>query len=716
MSVVALQDTFLEAYSRIPKGEQKRIYKLIDALRLNLQTKGLNLERMKEALDPNVYSVRLSDSYRVILVRPQHDDVFLLVWIDQHDKAYRWIKRKRFIPNKKTRTLQMWDMEEVKESERLTGPLPVPAGQRLFDCVTDEQLYQLGVIPEFIPIVRKIETLDDFEIYKPVFPNDTCEYLSFIAQGDSPEEVLQVMRELERESDATDKKDFTVSDAIVSPASSRTIMVAARDHKLNEQLQEVLDQPLERWRVFLHPRQKTVVEKNYRGPVRVLGGAGTGKTVIAMHRARYLIRHFLQDGERVLFTTFTRTLAQNLKHLLSTMCRPEEMERIDVIHIDALAKRIAEKGKGSAVTIIRENKLRLLWKEAMTRGGWDSADYAFLRAEYDRVIQLNGIETWQEYLSTPRVGRKTSISRSMRKQIWDTVSYVVEKKKENGWYEYTDVLREARKWLEANPTQTLFQYRAAIIDEAQDMHQEGFRLLRALIPEAENDLFIVGDAHQRIYSRKVVLGRCGIHVRGRRSLRLNVNYRTTEQIRQKAIEVIRKMEFDDLDGGVDHGNDISLLSGTAPVIRSFPNSTEEKEFILSRIRKLLASGVKRDEIAILLPTNDGLTVMVNKLNKNNLPAGNLSAKNNPGRPKLQCGTMHNSKGLEFRVVFIAEANEDNLPNSGVLKSKQNEPDELEAYLNEQRSLLYVAMTRAREKVYITSYGPLTPFLSDLPNN
>lgn len=715
MSVVALQDTFLEAYSKIPKTEQKRIYKLIDALRLDMNNKGLNLERMREALDPNVYSVRLSHSYRVILVRPEDENVFLLVWIDHHDKAYRWIKGKRFVPNKETRTLQMWDMENVNADGVVTGE-PAPAGQNLFAHVTDEQLYQLGVIREFIPIVRKIKTLDDFEIYKPVFPNDTCEYLSFIAQGDSPEEVLQVMRELERESDAADKKDFTVSDAITSPVSSRTIMVAAKDRKLNRQLQEVLEQPLERWRIFLHPRQKSVVEKNYRGPVRVLGGAGTGKTVIAMHRARYLLQHFLQNGERVLFTTFTRTLAQNLKQILSTMLSPHEMERVDVIHIDALAKRIAEKGNACKVTIVSGYKLNALWKEAMQKYDWDADKYAFLRAEYDRVIQYNGIETWQEYMSVPRIGRRTSVSRSMRKRIWDTVSYVVEKKKEHGWFEHTDVLREARKWLEANPSQSLFQYRAAIIDEAQDMHQEGFRLLRALIPEAENDLFIVGDAHQRIYSRQVVLGRCGIHVRGRRSLRLNVNYRTTEQIRQKAVEVIRKMEFDDLDGGVDHGNDISLFSGTVPVIRSFRNSTAEKEFIVSRIRELLESGVKRNEIAILVPTNDGLEIVMKHLYKHELPAEKLSANMNPDRPRIQCGTMHNSKGLEFRIVFIAEANEDNLPNTGVLNMKKNEPDELEAYLNEQRSLLYVAMTRAREQIYITSYGPLTALLSDPSGN
>lgn len=711
MSVVAMQDTFLEAYARIPKSEQKRIYKLIDSLRMNIKSNGLNLETVKEAIDPNVYSVRLSDSYRVILVRPEKEDVYLLVWIDHHDEAYRWAKRKRFVPNKETQTLQMWDMEEgVRPKE---SPAAVDTESFLFAHVTDEQLYQLGVIADFIPIVRKIRTLEDFKDYKPVFPHETYEYLGFIAQGDRPEDVIQVMHELDRENarSAARKDRFTVSDAIVSPQSSRTIMVAAVDEKISDKLQEALAKPLDRWRIFLHPRQKSVVERKYRGPVRVLGGAGTGKTVVAMHRARYLVRHLLKNGEKILFTTFTRTLAQNLKEVLSTMVKPEEMERIDVIHIDALAKRIVEKGRLQKVNYVSQRKLKELWEEAMKKYQWDPSNLSFLRAEYERVIQFHGIESWQDYLSVPRIGRKTSISRSKRRKIWDTVSYVVQKKKEKGWFEYTDVLREARKWLEENPSQTLFSYRAAIIDEAQDMHQEGFKLLRALIPEDENDLFLVGDAHQRIYSRKVVLGRCGINVRGRRSLRLNVNYRTTEQIRQKAMDVIHGLQFDDMDGGIDEGKDISLLSGVVPVVRSFKNSSAEKEYITATIKELCKQGLKWNEIAILVPTNNGLNIIQKALYKQEIPSEKISAKVNSNHPKVQCGTMHNSKGLEFRVVFIAEANEDNLPNKWALKQKQNDPDELETYMNEQRSLLYVAMTRAREEVYITSYGPLTPFLT-----
>jgi mRNA-degrading endonuclease RelE of RelBE toxin-antitoxin system len=711
MSIVAMQDTFLQAYARIPKAEQKRIHKLIDALRENRQSKGLNLERINGAVDPFVYSARLSQAYRIILVRPEAEDVYLLVWVDHHDEAYQWATRKRFIPNEKTRTLQMWDMEEPKQVWDVTPPVADGHEKPLFDAVTDEQLYQMGVIEEFIPIVRKIQSLADFQIYKPVFPGETAEYLEFVAQGERPEDVLSVMRELEREAAADTRKPISYTDAITSPTSSRTIMVAATDRDVHEQLKEVLAQPLERWRIFLHPRQKAVVEKSYRGPVRILGGAGTGKTVVAMHRARYLLRHLLQEEDRVLVTTFTRTLATNLRDVLSSMCTPEEMARIDVIHIDALAKQIVEKVTRRPVIRVTDKQMKPLWEEAMRHYGWEKADYPFLRSEYDRLFQQHGIDSWETYLSIPRVGRKRSISRAMRKRIWDTVSHVMEKKREKGWYEYIDVLREARKWLEANPGQSLFAYRAAVIDEAQDMHQEGFKLLRALIPPAANDLFLVGDAHQRIYSRQVVLGQCGIHVRGRRSMRLQINYRTTEQIRQQALEVIQHQQVDDLDGGIDDGRDISLLSGSAPVIRSFDNSTAEKEFVTSEIKRWLDNGVKPDEIAVLAPTHDGLDILMKRLVAKEIPVQPLSAGVDPHNPRVQCGTMHNSKGLEFRVVFIAEANEDNLPNAWVLRQKREDPDEEAAYLNEQRSLLYVAMTRAREQVYITSYGPLTSFLT-----
>ncbi|SFJ71305.1 UvrD-like helicase C-terminal domain-containing protein [Thermoflavimicrobium dichotomicum] len=387
------------------------------------------------------------------------------------------------------------------------------------------------------------------------------------------------------------------------------------------------------------------------------------------------------------------------------MCTPEEMERIDVISIDALAKQIVEKAKKITIRRVDSNSKTMndMWEEALQRFGWTKEDGVFLRNEYERVIQLNGIETWQEYLSTPRIGRKRSISRAERKRIWDTVTYIREQKKAKNLYEYTDVLREARKWLEANPDQNTFVYRAAIIDEAQDMHQEGFKLLRALVPKTENDLFIVGDAHQRIYSRKVILSHCGINVRGQRSKRLRINYRTTEEIRRKAVEIIAGVEFDNLDGGKDQGKDISLLSGTVPEIQNFATSKQEKEFVVEKVKELIAEGIQPNEIAILARFNHIAEAYIKELGKHRIQAQKLSPNMTKAQAEVQCGTMHNSKGLEFRVVFLVEMNEEHVPPEWVIDKMEDEEEKNE-FIKQERSLIYVATTRAREKVFITSYG------------
>lgn len=693
MSVVAIQDTFLEGFVRLPKSEQRRVSKLIQRLRTDRSSHGLNFERCKNALDPNVYSVRLSRDYRIILVKPKHENVLLLVWVDHHDEAYRWAERKQFVANEKTGTLQMWTVQKVEEKKEADGQ-----EKGLFSHISQRHLLRLGVTKEFLPLIQGIQTEDELRRYREDIPQDTYEYLELLASGESIQEVLAFAEELEREK-------FSIADAITSSSSSRTIAVITSD----EQLREILEQPLDRWRVFLHPQQKAMVEKSFRGPVRILGGAGTGKTVVAMHRARYLVRHLYPDSpDKVLFTTFTTTLAKNIDELLTTMCTEQEKERIEVVGIDALAKRIVEKAYQKRVYIIRNKKLKEFWQMAAEKCGWTMEDLPFLRSEYERVIQQNGIETWEEYLSTPRIGRKKSISRSMRRQVWEAVEAFRKLKQKQGLMEFVDVLREARKWAEAHPEQQLFPYRFAIIDEAQDMHPEGLKLLRALIPQQENDLYIVGDAHQRIYSRQASLGKCGINIKGRRSKRLRINYRTTEEIRQKAVQMIESMEVDNLDGGKDVNNDISLLSGEEPIIRTFKTQQEEQQFVIEQLQHLITQeGIPPHEIAILAPDRMIVNRYFGRLRKERIDVQEFGHE----QGKVQCGTMHRSKGLEFRVVFLVEVTQDHVPQAWVLAEKKKDPNELEEYINQQRSLLYVALTLAREKAYITSFGTLSELVS-----
>jgi len=690
MPTIALQDTFLEAFERLPRSEQRRTRAMIDKMREDLSAPGLNFERYNEALDPKVYSVRVSQSYRAIAVKPENSDTIVLVWVDHHDEAYRWVKRKRFEVNIHTGAFQMWTAVEGEIQEE-------PSEEHgLFTHLTDHQLIKLGVPPELVPVVKRIRTLEELDAKRKDIPADAWEALNFLATGESYEEVLSFMEELRaEEEDGADPFER----AVKNRSSSRSIVVITDD----EQLNEILNQPLEKWRTFLHPTQKELVEKHYRGPIRVLGGAGTGKTVVVMHRARRLVRNILRPDERVLVTTYTVNLAESIREHLKTMCTPEEMERIDVIPIDRLARQLVDRYENVRIEKVNPDpdEVEKLWMEALEANGWSQDRLSFVMQEYDHVIQSNGVDTWEEYLDTPRTGRGQRISRAERKQIWDVVCDFRRRMQERGWYAFEDILRLARKWVKRN--RGVVTYRSAVVDEAQDFHAEGFKLLRELVPEGDNDLFIVGDAHQRIYSRHVVLGRCGINIRGQRSKRLRLNYRTTEQIRDQAIGVLHGLTFDDLDGGIDQANDRSLIYGEAPERVHFITQREEQEYVIQTIRELLDEGVKSSEIAILARSNWLAEKYEQWLTEHGIPAEKMGTHFTLTRDGVSCGTMHRAKGLEFRVVFLVGVSEGLIPPQSRIQ-KAKDPLAREQMEREERSLLYVAATRARDKLFVTSSG------------
>jgi mRNA-degrading endonuclease RelE of RelBE toxin-antitoxin system len=693
MSIVALQDTFLEAFERLPKTEQKRTREMIEKIKKDISAPGLNFERYREALDPKVYSIRVSQEYRAIAVKPENSNVILLVWVDHHDEAYQWVKRKRFEVNSHTGTLQMWTSVEGEPQVEMAAE---EESHGLFSHLTGEQLVQLGVPEELVPTVKRIRTFEELDAKRKDIPVDAMEALNFVAGGDSFEEVLAFMEELRKEAG---KEDVTDPFEWATRYSSRSIVVITDD----EQLNEILNQPLDKWRTFLHPSQKDLVEKSYRGPVRVLGGAGTGKTVVAMHRARRLVRNILKPDERVLVTTFTANLAESIREHLKTMCTPEEMERIDVIHIDRFARQLVERVENVKIQRVMNldaPELKPLWEEALTAAGL-SPELSFIMKEYEQVIQPNGVDTWEEYLDTPRTGQGQRIPRSERKVIWDAVCEFRRLMQEKGWYTFEDVLRLARKWLERNPG--VVTYRSAVVDEAQDFYAEGFKLLRALVPPQENDLFIVGDAHQRIYSRHVVLGRCGINIRGQRSKRLRLNYRTTEQIRDQAMQVLKGLQFDDLDGGTDQSNDRSLIYGEEPERVHFAVEQDELRYVCETVQALLNEGVQAYEIAVLARSNSLAEKYANWLKDNGIPAELMGAQFTLEKSGVSCATMHRAKGLEFRVVFLVGVSEEHIPpRVRVLETK--EALSREQMEREERSLLYVAATRARDKLFVTSSG------------
>ena len=273
------------------------------------------------------------------------------------------------------------------------------------------------------------------------------------------------------------------------------------------------------------------MKKEWNGPVRVLGGAGTSKTVVAMHRARWLAQHvFKKENDRVLFTTFTRNLAADIRKNLTNICKPEVMRRIEVVNLDKWASDFLRKG-GYDYKIDYGRLSGPLWKRALDTAPSDlSFETSFYREEWDRVIQPQAVTSLDAYFKAVRVGRGTRLSRKARKAIWPVFEEYRILLNEHGLREADDALRDARLLLKNK--NKVFPYQSIVVDEAQDMGAQAFKLIRQMLPGPgdgrKNDLFIVGDAHQRIYRHKVILGRCGINIIGR-GRKLRINYRTTDE-------------------------------------------------------------------------------------------------------------------------------------------------------------------------------------------
>jgi hypothetical protein len=502
------------------------VRRFLDEFAANPAAPTHNYEKIKGTKYESLRSVRIDQDYRGILLKPEQGNVYVLLWVDKHDDAYQWATRRVCAVHPETGTMQVvLTQEAAAESMAQSAPaLPtVPAvssSPALFKSVSDEELISLGVPAALLVHVREIKKENELDRLEEILPREAFEAVFMLAAGYSVDEArneLGIARQA-----AVNTSDFA---AAVERDSSKRHFVVITDAA---EMEKLLAAPLEQWRIFLHPSQRRLVEMRASGPVRVLGSAGTGKTVVAMHRAAWLVRNACSTGQKVLFTTFTRNLAADIAANLKKLCTREEWERIEVINLDAWARRFLEK-QGFNLKLTYEHASREdLWKKAVDIAVPPPAFLPeFVRSEWDNVIQANGIESCDAYLIISRVGRHRRLSRLERKQLWPVFEEYRALLNEHGLSEPADAFRTASRLIETRSIS--FPYRSVLVDESQDFGNEAFRLIRALVPPSENDLFLVGDAHQRIYGHQVVLSRCGIDIRGR-GRKLRINYRTTEEL------------------------------------------------------------------------------------------------------------------------------------------------------------------------------------------
>ena len=694
---VALSSDVLSCLARLPQGVQPKVAKFVTQFQADPTRSGINYEKIRDARDKRMRSIRIDQAYRGIVLVPDKGDVYLLLWIDKHDDAYAWARRHKVGIHAETGTLQVFVPEAgevAAEKARAAEAIGRPGA---FDGLKDRQLMRLGVPEEQLAVVRGVHDELELDAIEDQLPQEAYEGLFLYMAGTPYEEIIN-----EREQVAeVDVDDFS--------AALQRLSTQSRFYVVDDEveMQRMLNAPLDKWRVFLHPSQRKLASGVKNGAVRVLGGAGTGKTVVAMHRTRWLLEN---DPEaRVLFTTFTRNLAIDIEENLRSICSSELMQRVEVVNLDRwVSNYLRKKNYDYRIEYDSDNRH---WRQALDLAPVElGLPDAFYREEWERVIQPQNIQTLDEYKQASRIGRGTRLSRKDRIAIWPVFAEYRNLLTTNGLREVEDAYADAAALI-ANDRAGL-PYTSIVVDEAQDMGIQAFRLLRAMVQEGPNDLFIVGDGHQRIYGRnKVVLSRCGINIRGR-SRRLRVNYRTTEEIRRWAVNLLEGCRVDDLDGGSDTTQGYkSLTHGEPPQLEVFSSATEQNDFIANLLEQRRQEGIPLESICIAARTKGELNKVAEVLGRKGIEYYELRRdsldREHPGAVRL--ATMHRVKGLEFDEMILASINRGLMPLERALSSK-GDAIERNAVDLQERALLYVAITRAKKRASLLSYGEVSEYL------
>lgn len=691
---VAISSDFLTAFARLPRQVQGKVTEFVNKFRNNPMSPGINYEKLNSGIDKKIFSVRIDDTYRGIVVRQQEVGVYLLLWVDHHDEAYQWAARKRCEVNPKTGAIQVFDVQTVVEQAS------TPDKVTLFALAKDDELIKLGVPEIQLDFVRSFISKEDFYKAEQSMPHDAYEHLSWLAEGFPMEEVLELVLEEQNTSSASDN----LATALDVPTTLKSFVVVDGE----DELRRIMAEPLEKWRVFLHPTQRKIARKEYSGSARVLGGAGTGKTVVAMHRAKHLASK-CEGQQRILMTTFTANLAADIRENLRKICTVEELRRIEVIHLDAWVNQFLRES-GFSAQIGYDDVIKPLWERAVLLANIDLPfETSFYEEEWNRIVIAQEALTLEKYVKATRNGRGTRLDRKKRMHIWKVFENYQNLMKENQIRDINTSMYESTKLLQSAGRKP--RYASIIIDEGQDFSDNAYRLIRALAGEEHpNDIFIVGDSHQRIYRNHPILSKCGINIRGRSSI-LKINYRTTEEIRKQALLLLKGISFDDLDEGFDLGDKCqSLTHGEKPIVENFGNANDEFDFLLREVKKLKDNGVSLTDICVVARTKKLVDDYIALFTRAGIRSYAIKRNKVDDRSfdGLRVATMHRVKGLEFKYVFIAAVNNRIIP----LSSAINKTDAVseEESITSEKCLLYVAMTRAQKGVYITSYGRKSEFL------
>ncbi len=684
-----IADTFTDSLTRLTGEEQKVVKTTAFDLQMNPANPGMSFHRLDRARDKNFWSVRAGSDIRIIVHRG--DSELLLCYVDHHDKAYRWAESRKLTVHPKTGAAQLVELREsvleIKIPQYVETASTTPPKRNLFQDTPEEELLSFGVPAEWIEEVRKANE-DSLLGLADHLPSEAAESLLELATGGRPK--VSVPAKLP-------------DSPFDHPDSKRRFRIM----KNSDELQTALESPWDKWTIFLHPDQRNIVEKNFSGPAKVSGSAGTGKTIVALHRAVYLARE--HRDARVLLTTFSDPLAAmlttRLRRLIST--EPRLGDRIDIHSIDAIGLRLFEKYGGHGSLVDRKSIIKMLQSSA-EKSPKNSFSISFLINEWDDVIDAWQITSWDQYREFKRLGRKTRLPEVQRAALWAIFSNIIDSLRSQNLITISGIFSSVANEIKRNPS-PIFDF--VIVDEAQDLKPTHMRLLSALASSRANGLFFAGDLGQRIFQTPFSWKSLGIDVRGR-STTLLVNYRTSHQIRHHVDKLLPR-KISDVDGDTEERfGTVSAFNGPPPQIQAFENNEKEAVFVGAWIVQQIANGYKPNEIGVFVRSDAHIDRAILALQQARIAYKCLGQKAESLASSVTISTMHLAKGLEFRAVVVMACDDEVIPLQERIESVGDESDLEEVYSTE-RHLLYVACTRARDTLLITSGARPSEFLSDL---
>jgi superfamily I DNA/RNA helicase len=641
----------------------------------------------------------VNDDIRVIVSDQQ--DSWVVCYVGHHEDAYQWAERRRFTLDLTTGSYSIAPppdevLETVSAPEEAQEVFHVP-----LNGYTPEQIMRLG-IPDrdwaerlTKATVEQLNLILGKALDDGWFSEDVIERLFHLIDKTKPYRELlppQVSILMPSELFRRRPRDFW------SPES---------EHEIRKAIQRGWQE----WIIFLHPAQREAVERDMKGAIRVGGGAGTGKTVVAAHRTAWLAARY--PSERIVLTTFTRVLADNLKQRVEQIIGSLHGTGIEVINLHALAYRLFTQKLNRTEAVVDDQNALL---EQAIREVNSPYNLAFVRPEWETIIEPWQVRDLETYLQIERVGRKMPLQRNQREELWPVFERMWRLLGEQHLTTYSAICYAVAEYMNQHPEA---RYRCVVVDEAQDFGPAELTLIRALAPvELENALFLCADTRQRIYRPAVPWVRFGIDTRGR-SYTLRVNYRTTRQIQDFAERVlppaIEGLQEDE--ARILSDRPIALMHGVVPEARGYENIDAEMRGLKEWIYRCLNENIQPGEIAIFARSDYALRDVENMLRdevlrERGIRARKLQSETPPVPYEINYGTAHNAKGLEFRAVAIVRVKSGYFPNYPAIKDI-TDVAEREAKEDQERQLLYTVCTRARERLYI-SWSPTTERSTFLP--